>query len=1443
MSSNTDFATDNRIVRTDTPQIEVDSQLMENFRMAGMARLDSQIYPVVQPDGVPWIFSQSEERKVVLTRPSDKHDEVFETSFLKQMDERQDVFFADRFQGKNILVLPRNRVGADERVDIYIYGYTNSSSQDLELKLGTFAKPITVVHLFGREVNGAYYLGLIYSSSSRKDDVKPPYTLHIYTLHSLNDYQLPSTFSQPVDSFHHDFGMSEDGRVGVYSMITPQLFTRDGNGYQGVYRTDGNRARKGDMTVFQAADMNHYYRPGDLAERNKLDYPGGNIKMLTSVENPGSTSKILKPATDFKVAYMDNGTGGSNPFAKSSKHRDGQLFEPTHTNKDYKAIGYVGRGYKNSDVESGGKRPSVDYCMVHKDWLIPGVNFIPKPDSSCQEVPKEGEKREEKCNANMIWRTDSSGKHESITVHQVTNANAQNPLGNLFTVHNGDKENMKDTYIIDTDVTNRESFIFFTDLSESNVSLSGDFKEHEPIVGNEKIYGKDFAIAHREGLLPQPFVLDRSGTIFLVKPKPGEGNRFREIGRGNNHFKSILPAFLADGRLEMYALGEDDELYYARMVSQDRDSWTDFEKVSGRENVQVLDFALSTSTNGNTCYAYGLANALYTVHFEEADQALRFIPINVSTVDKMQSFTSFNIEMNLQTTYGMGMPEQKIEIWSDTRFSAIANGAPFLLNTSPRELYSLADGRLTLTIEAFDITAPMVYLRLPEHMEPDEYITIQPNAHIEQKLKGIDPNDLLNAQKNPMSSEPSPLLKPGNYNDDKLEALSQGINAAFDLIPEEPEANDKYLTKVTALAKMAKSFKVRPIVPNGVIDGRRLREKHWMVDFSNPNPRFVMLSREQAQTEIRTLRELASSNDKSEKKKGHWWNVSWGSAVHSIKNGLKDMGKFIVSVVEGGINVMLEGLKDAVSYIYTGTIGLIQQVFDAVQCFFTSVGAFYKDLVQWLGYLFNWKDIQRTHEAIVYTVQEVLNFLPKPIDRVRLMVDAQFDGMAERIKNAAGQLRGKFDTSLGYESQSATVPESTEGTDKHNVALNGLKANSHKAEMGMEASNEMNGFLEGILELLNRYNAFDAFEEAANKIKAAMTDREQAFSLLLSALVDILEGLAEMTLSIARGVVDGFFDMLETIVELFNKILNQPIRIPLVSDLFKKVSGDDELTILNLLALIVAIPVTPLAKAVLGATPFPLPAEGEPDSLQEYKDSFNLQNLIPSAEKQGKKGPAKKELPEHPAWFYLVVSVGNAAQIPFNAFLDIQPMSVALDGEGTGSEELSESSPLIPKGENATAIVSLVNTIFSLVSVALDVVIQVFKIPFQSLKNFFTLDMDDVAFSKVLGWLLGWVPIAIEIKSLIKDKTIASLADPIKTLLKCVAAFFLIIFRLCQACEGKIDWSDALTKVLWRATKFLAILKLPVVATPNTIGVYTGLHAVGNTIHSVGALVDAYEQQ
>ncbi|MEL7147114.1 MAG: hypothetical protein AAFO69_12145, partial [Bacteroidota bacterium] len=789
-----DIQLDPNIVKTSTPQLEIDSQLMENYRMASLVKAGSHFCPVPQPDGATWIFSLTEDRQIAVSRPSDKVTEPYQTTYLMHLDQGQYTFHAGRFNDLNFVAVCCYR-DFDDRVDLYVYTYDDELNPQANVRLGSYAYPVTAVRIFGRELNGKYYLGLLRSVTLEADDMEGPYKLDVFVVSKLKDSMAPFTFEKWVDSTAHDFGLMEDGKVGVFSMITPGVFTRDARGYQGVYRTDKNKAKRGHMSVFKALEMSDFKPLGDLAESGKKDYPDTNIALVTSVNRWHGGEKVLEKPTGFKLVYNDKGTNGENVFAEEG--HDGQLFRPTHNNSQYKALGCVGHGAKNSRVKDGKDYPNKgDYVMVNEKYLKPGVNYRPRTDSDCEKEVAKSRDRHEKCNQNLVWRTGSEGDYERIAVHTVTTEQGELPLGSLFSVHEERYESTETNYLIDKNVT--DCFTYFTDLSHADIEVSYAIKEHSLLDAGQDISGRSFTVANCDGRFSKPFLLDDHGNIYAIQPRTGSGNRFQLVSTGNSHLMTIKAAFMKDGRMEMYALGEDDHLYHAIMKDDKIDSWTAFEKVTIAEEAEILDFELSANAENNVCYAYGVNNSLFTISFDQHTEELRFIPVILADEGNMQTFTSFNMEMDLLTTFGMAMPGQAVEVWADSRFSAQANGQPFVLGPKKRTLYSLANGRLAMTIEAFDITAPVLYMRLPDVMAKDEYVTVHPNAHIQQMLKGMDAETLANAQKNDKSSTPTPLLEEGKYTHEDLTALSEGINSAFELMEDEPAANEQYLSKRVA---------------------------------------------------------------------------------------------------------------------------------------------------------------------------------------------------------------------------------------------------------------------------------------------------------------------------------------------------------------------------------------------------------------------------------------------------------------------------------------------------------------------------------------------------------------------------------------------------------------------------------------------------------------------
>lgn len=108
-------------------------------------------------------------------------------------------------------------------------------------------------------------------------------------------------------------------------------------------------------------------------------------------------------------------------------------------------------------------------------------------------------------------------------------------------------------------------------------------------------------------------------------------------------------------------------------------------------------------------------------------------------------------------------------------------------------------------------------------------------------------------------------------------------------------------------------------------------------------------------------------------------------------------------------------------------------------------------------------------------------------------------------------------------------------------------------------------------------------------------------TILTNLGLDLLEDLLGAVESIATGVLGSFSDLL---VELADGI-NKPISIPVLSPLYKKITRGSNLTILDAVALCIAIPTTIVYKTITGKSPMEIAAIGPLAKAGAFKSELD----------------------------------------------------------------------------------------------------------------------------------------------------------------------------------------------------------------------------------------------
>jgi len=108
----------------------------------------------------------------------------------------------------------------------------------------------------------------------------------------------------------------------------------------------------------------------------------------------------------------------------------------------------------------------------------------------------------------------------------------------------------------------------------------------------------------------------------------------------------------------------------------------------------------------------------------------------------------------------------------------------------------------------------------------------------------------------------------------------------------------------------------------------------------------------------------------------------------------------------------------------------------------------------------------------------------------------------------------------------------------------------------------------------------------ANTMGNKLGSSKSILGSIMADIIAVFETLADDVIEIGKDVAGAFLQMVNSLLSQLVTWLNTPIHIPFVSALYKLITHGDALTMLDLAALMVAVPTTVLMKVIAGvATP------------------------------------------------------------------------------------------------------------------------------------------------------------------------------------------------------------------------------------------------------------------
>lgn len=664
------------------------------------------------------------------------------------------------------------------------------------------------------------------------------------------------------------------------------------------------------------------------------------------------------------------------------------------------------------------------------------------------------------------------------------------------------------------------------------------------------------------------------------------------------------------GLLEVFGIGVDDLLYHAHQTLDERG------KIAGWTGLFPLGNPVPNSIMGVGRNQDGYSE-VYTVSHD--DRLFRFwqdpdttewnnYEIQLENTGEMISVPIHSLELLILDEQQNARPETSVNIWTSSLASLRINGLAYVTTAdTPARVKANGAGKVVIDKITTALSAP-TYTVLTDFMSEGEAVEIEPNAELQDKLHGITTADVLEAK----NADGTYLLRGDERTQENAEHLAAIMNRSMSLNkPAAPAGAEtlRYLSvnrSRTGLRYRGRGDDRRP----GRIRPEELAEQHWQVDLSGAAPRYRELTRDEATALVRHKQATLASAEAA-----GFLGIDWGGLWNSIKEGVgKILGAikdFVVTTIVDPISKLVKEVKvfftlliEGIEYVIDKTIEFVQQAFQIVEGIWNKIKVFFKDLFDWLAFLFNWKDIVRTADVIEHSFNVMLDYTVLALEHAKSEVKAGFEFIKGKLDQSVNDFLKQLDPAQSvksYGDSNAKPAPAMENNSGHNPLLNAIVDNGDKlsvisTRLSADAAtppfvDKLQPIIDRLKELANNFEFGDgkqAFEEAVGYFSQIGDRPDQLLNLVLSGFVKLGESIALFALDVAEGIVLSLLDLVKDMVEAIRYLLNDEWEIPIVSQLYKLITGES-LTFrpLRVLSIVLAIPVTVVYKAIRKEAPFP----------------------------------------------------------------------------------------------------------------------------------------------------------------------------------------------------------------------------------------------------------------
>jgi outer membrane protein assembly factor BamB len=600
-----------------------------------------------------------------------------------------------------------------------------------------------------------------------------------------------------------------------------------------------------------------------------------------------------------------------------------------------------------------------------------------------------------------------------------------------------------------------------------------------------------------------------------------------------------------------------------------------------------------------------------------------------------QQAPAYQTNVVLYDPEGNVRPFESVKVWASAPVTLMTDNQTFAIDPdTPAAFQSDGTGRIVLGVQSNTTITPDAPCGLStpaltlwaSFMEEGERILIFADERLHTTLQTISGTDLQSAttynQTDP--SQPGPALLPGGFQGSKglpnANALAGAINntVALQQQPTAAVPSSQYLANPQTMVGVSYS----PTPPDTTRPAGPGQVPNWTLDLSDP-ANVTFTPQADADAALRP---------------GITGNVFDDIAhfIENVINGVETIVKTIWQAAEGLVQAAIQTAENTYKFVIQTVEDAAHVVLGILKSVLQDVEDAVEKVIEALSFLFNWKDILATHTHIKALINGGFTQVTTFIGKLETETDAFFADLTANADSQFTTLIGSLDSTTLGTAAGSTDPNqayTTDGSDNYSVQGNWLHhktmtnavgtngqvtigAPPSVALLGASATSPIDTIAEAMVTFVEEIgddavkvaeDLGQTIEDAAKELMQVLLGSGGARGQDLKNLLEALEALVNNLIALAQAATDAFFTLLRLVLDAIVDMLDAPIDIPFISWLYSKITGD-QLTILDLLALIVAIPVTVMYKAITGQAPFAT-TTAQP-ALTASSETLNVPNMI-----------------------------------------------------------------------------------------------------------------------------------------------------------------------------------------------------------------------------------------